>query len=96
VRPFFTLFSSSHNQVYPVEKSPLSPLCQRGAHFLPLVKGGEEGFYNQCLHTYDRISNPINHALPYLSEENSLRYRKINFFTTSALFRIIWDKKKDM
>src|SRR4030042_3312427 len=42
-----------------IEKSPPSPLCQRGAHFLPLAKGGEEGFYNQCLHTYDRISNSI-------------------------------------
>jgi putative methanogenesis marker protein 8 len=39
-----------------IEKSPLTPLCQRGVYFLPLAKGGEEGFYNQCLHTYDRIS----------------------------------------
>ena len=26
-------------------KSPLAPLCQRGVIFLPLEKGGEEGFY---------------------------------------------------
>ena len=26
-------------------KSPLAPLCQRGAFSLPLEKGGEEGFY---------------------------------------------------
>jgi long-chain acyl-CoA synthetase len=44
-----------------IEKSPLSPLCQRGEHFLPLAKGGEEGFYNQCLHTYDHISNNNGH-----------------------------------
>jgi hypothetical protein len=55
-----------------IEKSPLSPLCQRGAYFLPLAKGvypplaapkatrGEEGFYNQCLHTYNRISKYLN------------------------------------
>jgi hypothetical protein len=32
-------------------------------------------------------TNPLKyHVLPYLSEKNSLRYRKISFFTTSALF----------
>jgi hypothetical protein len=41
------------------------------------------------------LFNPVNHALPYLSEENSLRYRRINFFTTSVLFHgIIRDKEE--
>lgn len=29
-------------------KSPLTPLRQRGVLLLPLKKGGQEGFYNQC------------------------------------------------
>jgi hypothetical protein len=29
---------------------------KEGFNFLPLEKGGQEGFCNRCLHTYDLIS----------------------------------------
>jgi hypothetical protein len=34
---------------------PYPLFAKEGKHILPLAKGGEERFYNQCLHTYDRI-----------------------------------------
>jgi hypothetical protein len=36
-------------------KSPLAPLCQRG-EFLPLAKGGEEGFSLKRLYNYGLIN----------------------------------------
>ena len=36
-------------------KSPLAPLYQRGG-FLPLVKGGEEGFSNQCQFDFETLN----------------------------------------
>jgi hypothetical protein len=57
--------SRVHKQEIIIEKSPLSLLYQRGVYFLPLAKGGEKGFYNQCLHTYDsvRISIQLGYVL---------------------------------
>jgi hypothetical protein len=33
-----------------IEKSPLTPLYQRGELSIPLEKGASEGFYNECLY----------------------------------------------
>jgi hypothetical protein len=44
-------------------KSPLAPLFQRGVippfdkACLPAGRGGEEGFYDQCLHYYETLYN---------------------------------------
>jgi len=41
-----------------VEKSPLTPLCQRGASFLALEKGREERFdYGLIIGLQSRYSN---------------------------------------
>jgi hypothetical protein len=47
-KPVLLLYEKKHKGLI-IEKSPLAPLYQRGVLFLPLVKGGEEGFYNECL-----------------------------------------------
>jgi len=41
----FGFMLSSQFFIRIIRKSPLSPLCQRGVYFLPLAKGGQEGFY---------------------------------------------------
>jgi hypothetical protein len=37
-------------------KSPLPPLFQRG-EFLPLARGGKEGFYLACRYNYGLLNN---------------------------------------
>jgi len=39
-----------------LQKSPLTPLFQRG-EFLPLAKGGQEGFELPCLYNYGPMSS---------------------------------------
>ncbi|MEW6419136.1 MAG: hypothetical protein AB1480_13630 [Nitrospirota bacterium] len=64
-------------------KSLLPSLCQREEMYPSLEKRGEGRFFN-------------NDVLLMTSlVKGTLRYRKINFFSTSALFYcIIWDKNE--
>jgi hypothetical protein len=41
---------------------PYPLFAKDGSPCLPLAKGGKEGFYNQFLHTYDRISNCLKNT----------------------------------
>ena len=41
----FNLIKGLRIELTSITKSPLAPLCQRGVLFLPLTKGGKEGFY---------------------------------------------------
>jgi len=64
-------------------KSPLPPLCQRG-EFLPLVKGGKEGFSLKRLYNYGLTNNNRQSKdTHFLLEKVSIRKGEL------------WVKKKD-
>ena len=60
-----------------IKKSPLAPLCQRG-EYLPLAKGGKEGFSYVCLHRFETLSYNNVMSIVHISIGSNLGNRQEN------------------
>jgi len=71
-------------------KSPLAPLCQRG-EFLPLAKGGEEGFSFKRLYNYGMINNSqwLRFDSVYMTRKAAAKKGLVNNLTTNPQFRSV-------